>query len=121
MREAGVRGVLIYCSDYYCSHSVALTADRWGDDVRLSDLEPRFVCSACGKRAPMCGRISTGTKVPSPRWDTDDEMPPLRRLPCACGCGAPGAPCPICNRPDSDTVPELPDGFAVDTRSEDWS
>ena len=24
--------------------------DRWPDDMRLSDLEPRFVCSACGKR-----------------------------------------------------------------------
>jgi len=27
----------------------AVMADRWDDDVRLSDLEPRFVCSACGK------------------------------------------------------------------------
>src|ERR1700752_20274 len=25
-------------------------ADRWDDDVRLSDLEPEFTCSACGKR-----------------------------------------------------------------------
>jgi hypothetical protein len=25
-------------------------ADRWADDVRLSDLEPGFICSACGKR-----------------------------------------------------------------------
>lgn len=34
----------------YCiCHSVALSADRWPDDVRLSDLEPRFVCKACGK------------------------------------------------------------------------
>ena len=24
--------------------------DRWPDDVRLSDLEPKFTCSACGKR-----------------------------------------------------------------------
>ena len=24
---------------------------RWGDDVRLSDLEPLFVCKACGHRA----------------------------------------------------------------------
>jgi hypothetical protein len=35
MRESGVRGVLIYCSDYHCSHSIALMADRWPDDVRL--------------------------------------------------------------------------------------
>ena len=25
-------------------------ADQWPDQVRLSDLEPRFVCKACGKR-----------------------------------------------------------------------
>ena len=50
MRAVGVRGVLIYCSDYKCSHSVAIIADRWGDDVRLSNIEPQFVCTACGKR-----------------------------------------------------------------------
>jgi hypothetical protein len=50
MRHTGVRGVLIYCSDYKCSHSTAISADPWPDHVRLSDLEPRFVCEACGKR-----------------------------------------------------------------------
>jgi hypothetical protein len=49
MRAAGVRGLLIYCSDYKCSHSIAISADQWPDDMRLSDLEPRFVCKACGK------------------------------------------------------------------------
>jgi hypothetical protein len=34
MRESGVR-VLIYCSDYKSSHSIAVIADRWADDVRL--------------------------------------------------------------------------------------
>jgi hypothetical protein len=50
MRESGVRGVLIYCSDYKCSHHIAASADQWPDDVRLSDIEDRFVCKACGKR-----------------------------------------------------------------------
>ena len=50
MRSSGVRGLLIYCSDYKCSHSTAISADRWSDDIRLSDLEPRFVCKACGRR-----------------------------------------------------------------------
>jgi hypothetical protein len=27
-----------------------MSADRWLDDVRLSDLEARFVCKGCGKR-----------------------------------------------------------------------
>src|ERR1700686_5909784 len=50
MRTAGVRGVLIYCSDYKCSPSTSISADQWPDHVRLSDLEARFVCKACGKR-----------------------------------------------------------------------
>jgi hypothetical protein len=37
-RDLGVRGVLVYCADYHCSHSVALSADHWADDVRLSDI-----------------------------------------------------------------------------------
>jgi hypothetical protein len=49
MRAAGVRG-LIYCSDYHCSHWTAISGDRWPDDVRLSDLEPKFTCQACGRR-----------------------------------------------------------------------
>jgi hypothetical protein len=36
MRESGVRGVLIYCSDYKCSHSIAISGDQWPDDVRIS-------------------------------------------------------------------------------------
>jgi len=50
MRAAGVRGLLIYCSDYRCSHWTAISGDRWPDHVRLSDLEPRFTCHACGTK-----------------------------------------------------------------------
>jgi hypothetical protein len=50
MRSTGLRGVLIYCADYKCSHYITAMADRWADDVRQSDIKPRFVCSACGKR-----------------------------------------------------------------------
>jgi hypothetical protein len=50
MRDIGVRGALVYCADYQCSHSIAVSAVRWPDDLRLSDIEPRFVCQACGKR-----------------------------------------------------------------------
>jgi hypothetical protein len=50
MRASGVRGVVIYCADYKCSHSQALSADRWPDDVRLSDIEGQFTCTACDKR-----------------------------------------------------------------------
>jgi hypothetical protein len=41
---------MIYRSDYKCGQLVALSSDRWPDDIRLSDIEPRFICSACGKR-----------------------------------------------------------------------
>lgn len=47
MRGMGLRGILIYC---HCGHNVALSADHWPGDVRLSDLEPRLVCEACGSR-----------------------------------------------------------------------
>jgi hypothetical protein len=50
MRDMGVRVVLIYCADYRCSHSIAVSADEWPDDLRLSDIEDRFICEACGKR-----------------------------------------------------------------------
>ena len=53
MRQSGVRGLLIYCSDFRCSHSIQLGAavvDLWPDNIRLSDLEPRLVCKACGQR-----------------------------------------------------------------------
>jgi hypothetical protein len=50
MRASGVRAVLIYCSEHRCSHSVEMIADEWPDDVRLSDIEPRFVCSNCGRK-----------------------------------------------------------------------
>jgi hypothetical protein len=39
MRDSGVRGVLIYCSDYKCSHMVGIGADQWPEQLRLSDLE----------------------------------------------------------------------------------
>ena len=50
MREMGVRELLVYCADYQCSHSIAISGDGRADDVRLSDIEARFVCEACGKR-----------------------------------------------------------------------
>jgi hypothetical protein len=28
MRSSGIRGLLIYCADFKCSHSVAVIADR---------------------------------------------------------------------------------------------
>ena len=49
MRDSGVRGILVYGSDYRYSNSMALMADHWPADMRLSDIEPHFVCTVCGK------------------------------------------------------------------------
>jgi hypothetical protein len=68
MRASGVRGLLIYCSDYKCSHSTAISADRWPDHVRLSGLEARFVCRACGtKGADIRPDFNSGRKLPHER------------------------------------------------------
>jgi hypothetical protein len=64
MRFSGVRAV-DFCADHKCSHSITLSADQWSDDVRLSDIEPRFVCKAYGKRGadvrPHFAPASMGT------------------------------------------------------------
>ena len=38
MRDMGVRGLLIYCADYRCSHSIPISGDAWPDDARLSEI-----------------------------------------------------------------------------------
>src|SRR3954454_19631486 len=61
MRAMGVHGLLVYCSDYHCSHWTTINADRWPDDVRLSDIEHRFTCQACGaKRADLRPNLEVG-------------------------------------------------------------
>src|SRR5262249_24825833 len=36
----GIRSILVYCADYRCGHSLAISADHWSDDLRLSDIVP---------------------------------------------------------------------------------
>ena len=50
MRASGVRDVLIYCADYECSNWIRVNTDQWSDDVRLSDFENQFTCTACAKK-----------------------------------------------------------------------
>lgn len=47
---AGRIGRLPQEPEYHCSHSIAVMADRWADDLRPSDIEPRLVCNVCGHR-----------------------------------------------------------------------
>jgi hypothetical protein len=39
MRDMGVRGILIYCTDHRCSHSLEISGDRWPDNVCLPKAE----------------------------------------------------------------------------------
>ncbi len=63
--DNGPRLLIVYCGDFKCSHSIILDASRWGDDVRLSDLEPRFTCKDCGRRGadvrPLFEKAAMGT------------------------------------------------------------
>jgi hypothetical protein len=64
MRDMDVRGVVVYCQDYKCSHSVAMNADQWPDDLRLSDIEDRFTCTKCGKKGDDVRPDFNGNKQP---------------------------------------------------------
>jgi hypothetical protein len=80
MRASGVNGLLIFCSDYRCSHSIAVSADPWPDEMRLSDLELRFVCKACGTRG-----ADVRPDFPQARMGTGRTMvgpPPSEGGPC---------------------------------------
>ena len=74
LRESGVRGVLVYCADYKCTHWVKIDAGRWPDDVRLSDLEPKFTCRACGRRVRISGQTLTKHLGQAGAQDRSDEV-----------------------------------------------
>ena len=68
---SGVRD-MVDCGHNGCSHYVETTnADSWPDHVRLSDIEPTFVCMACRKH---------GAEV-RPRF-SQVEWGPVRCAPC---------------------------------------
>jgi hypothetical protein len=62
----GPTGIRVYCADYRCSHSMAMSADQWADDVRLSDVETRFVCKPAVSAVPMCGRTLSRRRLGPP-------------------------------------------------------
>jgi hypothetical protein len=69
----------------------------WRGAVRL------MKCTLCEDSAWVCERH------PERPWDGES----------ACGCGAPGAPCPICNAAD-DEAPRMPSRFRIQFDKEGW-
>jgi transcription elongation factor Elf1 len=67
MRQSGPRRLQIFCGNCKCAHSVVINAHHWSDDVRLSDLEPKFTCQICGHRGadirPLFERAKMGTEA----------------------------------------------------------
>jgi hypothetical protein len=72
--EVGVCGVLIWYSDYKCGHSIAVSADRWPDHVRLSKRRQVDVV-----RAPACVQSASrrvfATNRPYVRFSTMPRGP----------------------------------------------
>jgi hypothetical protein len=66
--KMGVRGVLIWCRDYKCSHSIAVSADRWPDHVRLSKLRQVDVVRKLANLFPLspepehCACVQTASR-----------------------------------------------------------
>ena len=56
-------GVVVYCRDFKCSHSAAMSAEQWPEDLRLSDSEDRWA-----RRVAMCGPTSIGIGDRRERW-----------------------------------------------------
>ena len=50
----GVHRLLVYCADCLCSRSIAISDDGSRDDVRMCDIEGRFVCQALRQTRRRC-------------------------------------------------------------------
>jgi hypothetical protein len=46
MRASGVRGLLIYCTDYKCSHWIRISAEQWSDECAATQGGSRRVIGA---------------------------------------------------------------------------
>jgi hypothetical protein len=68
MRSSGVRGLLIYCSDYKCSHSTTMRARKDGQMTFDFPILSRYSSvRRAGKEAPMSGLTLVGKKRPDAR------------------------------------------------------
>jgi hypothetical protein len=57
MREQGIRGVLIYCADYHCSHSLVISGDRWPDETQAVRSRAALSAAPAASAVPMAARL----------------------------------------------------------------
>jgi hypothetical protein len=67
MRATGVRGLLIYCSDFRCSHSTAISGTDGPMTFGYPILKRDLFAGLATRRAPTSGRLSAGKKGPDAR------------------------------------------------------
>jgi hypothetical protein len=61
MRASGVRGLLIYCSDYQCSHWTAISGDRWRMMLGFPTSSRASPAKPAARGARMYGQTSIGS------------------------------------------------------------
>jgi hypothetical protein len=62
MREMGVRGLLVYCADYRCSHSVATSGHQWPAAVHQN--EPGISSRLTSSKFDRCSDYILPTNLP---------------------------------------------------------
>jgi hypothetical protein len=67
MRASGVRGLLIYCSDYQCSHWTAITATDGPMTSGCPVWSPSSPAKPAAGKALMSAPISIGKPMPGAR------------------------------------------------------
>jgi hypothetical protein len=76
-------------------------------------------CSLRLQTQPRPGVIGLGGSARD-RYSPHRAAQPWEDSPRSCCCGAPGEPCPVCNRVEDDEVPEIPEGLRVDIDQKGW-
>jgi hypothetical protein len=54
----GPTGIMVYCADYRCSHSIEMSAEQWDDDVRCRILSRGLSAKPVANVALTSGHIS---------------------------------------------------------------
>jgi len=62
--SGGPTWLIVYCSDYKCAHSGAISAERWPDGIRLSYLETDAIEVDVPAIWPRCGSNRRAGTVP---------------------------------------------------------